>query len=203
MRTVSYHIGQIIDTEKLNKYSVIRKNWITANNGKPYETMLYNLDVTIAVGYPNKGIAMLSWKSNPPARRLTMLDFSRIFHFFFLITDETSSFCRLFAFSLIFSPFSSYLFILFRYLCGVIARNEGHSWPKSRRWHYILKGVTDACFWTSELPQIETEQKQCRWLPRGVVYTLRSVLRGYLYPHAHFTDVLYSPTWVFLCRVFL
>ena len=129
--------------------------------------------------------------------------FQELFPFFFLITDETSSFCRLFAFSLIFSPFSSYLFILFRYLCGVIARNEGHSWPKSRRWHYILKGVTDACFWTSELPQIETEQKQCRWLPRGVVYTLRSVLRGYLYPHAHFTGVLYSPTWVFLCRVFL
>lgn len=60
VRTVSYHIGQIFDTEELNKYSVIRKDWITAADGKPYETILYNLDVTIAVGYPHKGIVMLS-----------------------------------------------------------------------------------------------------------------------------------------------
>lgn len=44
VRTVSYHIGQIFDTGELNKYSVVRKNWITAADGKPYETMLYNLD---------------------------------------------------------------------------------------------------------------------------------------------------------------
>ena len=45
VRTVSYHIGQIFDTGELNKYSVVRKDWITAADGKPYETMLYNLDV--------------------------------------------------------------------------------------------------------------------------------------------------------------
>ena len=36
--------------------------------------------------------------------------------------------------------------------------------------------------------------------PRGVVYTLRSVLRGLIMSSlAHFTGVLYTPAWVFLC----
>ena len=51
VRTVSYHINEIFETGELNKYSVVRKDWITASDGKKYETMLYNLDVIIAVGY--------------------------------------------------------------------------------------------------------------------------------------------------------
>ena len=51
VRTVSYHINEIFETGELNRYSVIRKNWITAADGKDYETMLYNLDAIIAVGY--------------------------------------------------------------------------------------------------------------------------------------------------------
>ncbi len=51
VRTVSYHIGEIFETGELNKYSVVRKNWITAADGKRYETNIYNLDVIIAVGY--------------------------------------------------------------------------------------------------------------------------------------------------------
>ena len=40
--------------------------------------------------------------------------------------------------------------------------------------------------------------------PRGVVYTLRSVLRGLtMSSQAHFTGVLYSPAWVFTLSVFL
>ena len=39
------------DSGELNKFSVIRKDWITAADRKRYETMLYNLDVIIAVGY--------------------------------------------------------------------------------------------------------------------------------------------------------
>jgi hypothetical protein len=35
VRTVSYHIRQIFDTGELNKYSVVRKDWITAGEGKP------------------------------------------------------------------------------------------------------------------------------------------------------------------------
>ena len=51
VRTVSYHIGEIFETGELNKYSVVRKTWITAADGKRYETNIYNLDVIIAVGY--------------------------------------------------------------------------------------------------------------------------------------------------------
>ena len=49
--TINYHLKNIFDSGELNRYSVIRKDWITADDGKPYETMLYNLDVIIAVGY--------------------------------------------------------------------------------------------------------------------------------------------------------
>ena len=39
--------------------------------------------------------------------------------------------------------------------------------------------------------------------PRGVVYTLRSVLRGLTMSSlAHFTGVLYTPAWMFLCLFF-
>jgi len=39
--------------------------------------------------------------------------------------------------------------------------------------------------------------------PRGVVYTLRSVLRGLAMSSlAHFTGVLYSPAWVFTLSVY-
>ena len=38
--------------------------------------------------------------------------------------------------------------------------------------------------------------------PRGVVYTLRSVLRGLTMSSlAHFTGMLYSPAWVFTLSV--
>ena len=39
--------------------------------------------------------------------------------------------------------------------------------------------------------------------PRGVVYTLRSVLRGLTMSSlAHFTGVIYSPAWVFTLSVY-
>lgn len=51
VRTVSYHINEILESGELNRYSVIQKNWITAEDGKKYETNVYNLDMIIAVGY--------------------------------------------------------------------------------------------------------------------------------------------------------
>ena len=51
VNTISYHLKEIFDSGELNRYSVVRKDWITAADGKKYETMLYNLDVIIAVGY--------------------------------------------------------------------------------------------------------------------------------------------------------
>ena len=51
VRTISYHLTEIFGSNELNKYSVIRKIWITAPDGKRYDTMIYNLDAIIAVGY--------------------------------------------------------------------------------------------------------------------------------------------------------
>jgi hypothetical protein len=50
-RTISYHLQQIFASNELNRYSVIQKIWITAADGKRYDTMFYNLDAIIAVGY--------------------------------------------------------------------------------------------------------------------------------------------------------
>lgn len=67
VNTVSYHIGEIFATGELNKYSVVRKDWITAADGKKYETNLYNLDVIIAVGYrvnSYKATRFRQWATN-------------------------------------------------------------------------------------------------------------------------------------------
>ena len=69
--TVNYHLGEIFDSGELNRYSVIRKNWITAADGKKYETMLYNLDVIIAVGYrvnSYKATRFRQWATNTLSR---------------------------------------------------------------------------------------------------------------------------------------
>ena len=49
--TVNYHLGNIFETGELKEYAVIRKIPITAADGKDYDTMIYNLDAIIAVGY--------------------------------------------------------------------------------------------------------------------------------------------------------
>ncbi len=51
VNTINYHLQQIFESEELNKYSVVRKIRITASDGKPYLTQIYNLDAVIAVGY--------------------------------------------------------------------------------------------------------------------------------------------------------
>lgn len=67
VRTVSYHINEILESGELNKYSVIQKNWITADDGKRYETNVYNLDMIIAVGYrvnSYKATRFRQWATN-------------------------------------------------------------------------------------------------------------------------------------------
>lgn len=51
LMTVNGHIGNIFKEKELDKKSVIRKSLITASDGKKYETLIYNLDVIISVGY--------------------------------------------------------------------------------------------------------------------------------------------------------
>ena len=67
--------------------------------------------------------------------------------------------------------------------------------------HYILEGVTDALFLDFRNYHNRITVKNIADVaPRGVVYTLRSVLRGLtMSSHAHFTGVYILQTWVFLC----
>ncbi len=51
VRTISDHLQAIFQSGELSPESVIRKNRITAADGKSYLTNLYNLDAIIAVGY--------------------------------------------------------------------------------------------------------------------------------------------------------
>lgn len=67
VRTVSYHINEIFESGELNKYSVVQKTWITAADGKRYETSIYNLDMIIAVGYrvnSYKATRFRQWATN-------------------------------------------------------------------------------------------------------------------------------------------
>lgn len=51
VRTISYHIKNIFQSNELEEISVVQKNWITAADGKQYNVVVYNLDVVISVGY--------------------------------------------------------------------------------------------------------------------------------------------------------
>jgi hypothetical protein len=49
--TINYHLKKIFSDRELDEDSVIRKFRITANDGKNYDTLHYNLSAIIAVGY--------------------------------------------------------------------------------------------------------------------------------------------------------
>ena len=49
--TINYHLKEIFKSGELNESSVIRNFLITADDGKNYNTYIYNLDAIIAVGY--------------------------------------------------------------------------------------------------------------------------------------------------------
>ncbi|MCQ2353453.1 MAG: virulence RhuM family protein [Victivallaceae bacterium] len=51
VRTINYHVKKIFSDSELREESVIRKYWITAVDGKRYETNHYNLQMIIAVGF--------------------------------------------------------------------------------------------------------------------------------------------------------
>jgi hypothetical protein len=49
--TINYHLKKIFEDDELSEKAVIRKFRITAADGKPYDTLHYNLSGIIAVGY--------------------------------------------------------------------------------------------------------------------------------------------------------
>lgn len=67
VRTINEHILNIFKEKELDKKSVIRKSRITASDGKKYQSMVYNLDVIISVGYRVKsleGTKFRIWATN-------------------------------------------------------------------------------------------------------------------------------------------
>lgn len=48
---ITIHIGNLFKEGELEKISVCKESLLTASDGKPYKTMIYNLDVIISVGY--------------------------------------------------------------------------------------------------------------------------------------------------------
>ena len=51
VKTINEHIKNVFKEGELEENSVIRNFRITASDGKSYDTMFYNLDVIISVGY--------------------------------------------------------------------------------------------------------------------------------------------------------
>ena len=51
VRTISEHLRNVFSEGELSEPAVIRKFRITASDGKQYDTLHYNLDVIISVGY--------------------------------------------------------------------------------------------------------------------------------------------------------
>lgn len=67
VRTINYHLKKIFSDNELEKESVIRKFRITATDGKPYDTMHYNLKAIIAVGYKvnsERAVQFRKWAIN-------------------------------------------------------------------------------------------------------------------------------------------
>lgn len=53
-QNVGQHLKTIFAEGELNEHSVGKKFFTTAADGKQYETLLYNLDAIISVGYQVK-----------------------------------------------------------------------------------------------------------------------------------------------------
>ena len=64
VRTINEHIKKIINDSELSESTVIRKYRITANDGKNYNTLHYNLQMIIAVGFKvqnSKAVQFRKW----------------------------------------------------------------------------------------------------------------------------------------------
>ena len=64
VRTINEHIKKILNDGELNENAVIRKYRITASDGKNYNTLHYNLQMIIAVGFKvqnSKAVQFRKW----------------------------------------------------------------------------------------------------------------------------------------------
>lgn len=75
VRTISEHIRNIFESGELERNSVIRNFRITAADGKTYNTIAYDLDMIISVGYrvnSIKGTRFRQWATRVLRDHLTM-----------------------------------------------------------------------------------------------------------------------------------
>ena len=64
---INMHLTNIFEEKELSKNSVVKKSLITAADGKSYNTMLYNLDAVISIGFrvnTKRGIEFRRWANN-------------------------------------------------------------------------------------------------------------------------------------------
>jgi hypothetical protein len=67
IRTINEHLKNLFNAGELEEYSVIRKFRITASDGKSYNTMHYNLQAVISVGFKienDRAVQFRKWARN-------------------------------------------------------------------------------------------------------------------------------------------
>ncbi|SPA13203.1 putative DNA-binding protein [Cupriavidus taiwanensis] len=63
-QNIGQHVKNVLADGELAKHSVVKQNFTTASDGKSYRTMLYNLDMILAVGYrvrSHRGTQFRQW----------------------------------------------------------------------------------------------------------------------------------------------
>lgn len=66
-QNVSLHAKNILDDGELAEDSVVKESLIAADDGKRYQTRLYNLDIILAIGYrvrSPRGVQFRQWASS-------------------------------------------------------------------------------------------------------------------------------------------
>jgi len=55
-QNIGQHIAKVLNDRELEQNSVVKYFFITADDGKPYNTLCYSLDMILAVGYKVRGV---------------------------------------------------------------------------------------------------------------------------------------------------
>lgn len=61
-QNIGQHLKNVFDDGELNEFSVVKKFFTTAADGKKYNTAFYNLDAIISVGYRVKSVVATQFR---------------------------------------------------------------------------------------------------------------------------------------------
>ena len=93
IQNVGQHISNIFEEKELVNDSVVKKNCITASDGKTYETAVYNIDMILSIGYrikTSKARAFRLW-SNEILKRSIDSHYDYVMNVYPLINATVSS----------------------------------------------------------------------------------------------------------------